>query len=211
MILIGQFDSPYVRRVGIALELYGLAYEHRPWSTFGDADKLAAINPLIRVPTLVCDDGVALVETLAILDAIDEQAPADKLLIAPNGQKRRDTLRICALAAGISDKAVALFYEEKFHDAPNPAFAARLETQIRNTLGKLEAERAAINATWWLGESLTHADIAAGACLRHLAESYQGRYPLAGWPALARHSERCEALPVFQKIYQPFIFTGAKS
>ena len=53
MILIGQYDSPFVRRVAIAMRLYGLAYEHRPWSTFGDADKLAAFNPLRRVPTLV--------------------------------------------------------------------------------------------------------------------------------------------------------------
>jgi glutathione S-transferase len=30
MILIGQFDSPFVRRVAIAMELYGLQYEHRP-------------------------------------------------------------------------------------------------------------------------------------------------------------------------------------
>ena len=37
MILIGQYDSPFVRRVGIALRLYGLAFEHQPWSAFSDA------------------------------------------------------------------------------------------------------------------------------------------------------------------------------
>ena len=46
MILIGQFDSPFVRRVGIALDLYGLAFEHRPWSVFGDGDKIRSFNPL---------------------------------------------------------------------------------------------------------------------------------------------------------------------
>ena len=30
MILIGRYDSPFVRRVGIALTLYGMAFEHRP-------------------------------------------------------------------------------------------------------------------------------------------------------------------------------------
>ena len=55
MMLIGQYDSPFVRRVGIALTTYGLAFEHAPWSTFGDADKIAKHNPLRRVPTLVMD------------------------------------------------------------------------------------------------------------------------------------------------------------
>jgi len=52
MFLIGQYDSPFVRRVAIAMRFYGIAYEHRPWSTFGDADKIAPYNPLRRVPTL---------------------------------------------------------------------------------------------------------------------------------------------------------------
>jgi glutathione S-transferase len=50
MILIGQYDSPFVRRVAIALRRCGMAYEHRPWSVFGEAEKLAPYNPLRRVP-----------------------------------------------------------------------------------------------------------------------------------------------------------------
>lgn len=211
MILIGQFDSPFVRRVGIALETYGLAFEHRPWAVFGDADKLAAINPLMRVPTLVLDDTAVLVETLAILDALDEQAPADKRLIAASGPQRRETLRICSLAGGISDKAVSLFYEVNFHDAPNAAFVSRLEAQIRNTISLLESERGRITTPWWFGAQLTHADIAVAATLRHLVESQGGRYRLGDWPALDRHCAACEALPVFKKISQPFVFTPAKS
>ena len=63
MFLIGQYDSPFVRRVAIALRLYDLPFEHRPWSTFGDADKIAPYNPLRRVPTLVLDSGEALIES----------------------------------------------------------------------------------------------------------------------------------------------------
>ena len=44
MILIGQYDSPFVRRVAIALRLYGMPFEHRPWSTFGDADLVAPLQ-----------------------------------------------------------------------------------------------------------------------------------------------------------------------
>ena len=60
MFLIGQYDSPFVRRTAIALRLYGIAFEHKPWSTFGDAETIAPYNPLRRVPTLVLDSGEAL-------------------------------------------------------------------------------------------------------------------------------------------------------
>src|ERR1700719_9193 len=111
MILIGQYDSPFVRRVAIALRLYGLAFEHRPWSTFGDADKIAPHNPLRRVPTLVMDDGEALIESMAILDYLDELVGPDKAMMAPRGPQRRHALKICALATGLGDKSVSLVYE----------------------------------------------------------------------------------------------------
>ena len=88
MFLIGQYDSPFVRRVAIAMRLYGFAFDHRPWSTFGDADKIAPYNPLRRVPTLVLDYGEALIESHIILDYLDELVGEEKAMSrrkAPSG------------------------------------------------------------------------------------------------------------------------------
>src|SRR6476646_1396334 len=106
MILIGQYDSPFVRRVAIAMRLYGLPFEHRPWSTFGDADKIAPYNPLRRVPTLVLDDGEALIESTMILDYLDDRVGPDRAMIAPRGDARRRHLRSCALEMGLGAKRV---------------------------------------------------------------------------------------------------------
>ena len=57
MILVGQFDSPFVRRVAIALHHYGYPFERRVLSVFKDFDAMLAINPLGKVPTLITDEG----------------------------------------------------------------------------------------------------------------------------------------------------------
>src|SRR3981081_1839511 len=93
-ILIGKYDSPFVRRVAIALRLYGLPFEHRPWSTFGEGDKIAPYNPLRRVPTLLLDDGEALIESTAITDYLDELVGHEKAMIAARGPERRHGLKI---------------------------------------------------------------------------------------------------------------------
>src|SRR5436305_2654955 len=110
MILIGQYDSPFVRRVAIALRLYALPFEHQPWSTFGDADEIAPYNPLRRVPTLVLDGGESLIESTAILDDLDELVGPARALIAARGAERRHGLKIGPLAAGRAAKGVSLLY-----------------------------------------------------------------------------------------------------
>jgi len=86
MILIGQYDSPSVRRVAIAMRLYGLGFEHRPWSTFGEGDKIATFNPLRRVPTLVLDDCEVLIESAAILDYHDDLVGPERAMLAATGR-----------------------------------------------------------------------------------------------------------------------------
>src|ERR1700722_6851303 len=157
MILIGQYDSPFVRRVAIALRLYGIGYEHRPWSTFGDADRIAPFNPLRRVPTLVLDDGEALIESGAILDHLDELAGPSRAMIARSGVARRQALKVCALATGLADKAVSLVYERVLHQATSEQWIARCRTQIGDVLGVLDASRNGAATRFWTGDSIGHA------------------------------------------------------
>jgi glutathione S-transferase len=204
MLLIGQFDSPFVRRVAIALELYGIEYEHRPWSVWRDAEQLAAYNPLRRVPTLVLEDGQCLLDSSAILDALDEQVGAERALLPRQGPTRRDGLRVVALATGLGDKAVSLFYEQLLHPEASEKWVARCRAQITGVLAALDADRARRATAHWLGSSLSHADIAVACVLRFLVESHPGAFELASFPALAAHSAACESMPVFRKISQPF-------
>mgnify|MGYP003349703704 FL=1 len=207
MILIGQYDSPFVRRVAIALRLYAMPYEHRPWSVFGDADKVAAHNPLRRVPTLVLDDGVSLIESGIILDWLDEQAGPDKALIPERGIERRRVLKICALATGLADKAVSLVYERLLHDRATPAWIERCTAQIAGALDVLEKDRAVRATSWWFGGRIGHADIAVAVVLRFVGEALPGLLDPARWPRLAAHAATCEALPDFQAVQQTFRVT----
>jgi glutathione S-transferase len=203
--LIGQYDSPFVRRVAVALRRYGLAYQHRPWSVWSDAEELARVNPLRRVPVLLLGDGTALVESGAILDLLDELAGAERALIPRAGGARRDALRICALATGLADKAVSLFYEPLLRAEPSETWSARCRRQIADTLDALEADRAPRATPYWFGEALGHADIAAACALRFAREAHPGLFDERRWPALAAHAARCEALDDFRAVAQPIV------
>jgi len=205
MILIGQYDSPFVRRVGIALTLYGMAFEHRPWSTFGDADKIRPYNPLTRVPTLVLDDGEVLIESHSILDYLDSLVPAEKRMFPLDQPARRHALKIAALGTGMADKAVSLFYEKVLHKEASEVWTTRCRSQIAGVLGALEPDRAARKSDYWFGDRIGHADIMVGAALRFIPEAHPGVISMADFPALAAHSKRCEALPAFQAVQQSFI------
>ena len=63
-----MLDSPYVRRVAISLQLLGLPFEHRSVSVFRGFDEFSRINPVVKAPTLVCDDGGVLMDSTLILD-----------------------------------------------------------------------------------------------------------------------------------------------
>lgn len=205
MILIGQYDSSFVRRVGIALRLYGLPFDHWPWSVAGDFDRLQRFNPLGRVPVLVLDTGEVLTDTFAILDHLDSLVPEDRALCPRAGEGRRQVLRVAALASGLMDKGVAAFYARAFHSAPSEAWIDRCRRQVGATLKLLEAERAASPAPHWFGDRPSHADIAVATVLRHLGDSVPDLVDRAALPALSADAARLEATAVFAEISQPFV------
>ncbi|MFT3923701.1 MAG: glutathione S-transferase family protein [Myxococcales bacterium] len=207
MILIGQFDSPFVRRVGIAMRLYGIPFEHRPWSVWGDADRLAAFNPLRRVPVLVLPDGTSLIESATILDELDQRVEPEQQLLPRSGPARRRGLRVISFATGLGDKAVSLVYEGVLRDRPSAVWSDRCRAQITDTLDLLESERRESMAPHWLGSQLSHADIAVACVLRFTTEALPGLLELERWPRLSADAAQLEALAVFQEISQPFKVT----
>jgi glutathione S-transferase len=211
LILVGQYDSPFVRRVAVALGHYGLPYEHRPWSVWADAGSIAPLNPLRRVPVLVLDGGEVLVESSAILDALDDVVGADRALVPRSGPVRRAVLRICALATGVGDKAVSLFYEGVLRSdgARSKVWIERCEAQLRDTLALLESERAARGGDHWV-EKFSHADVAVACALRFLGEAHPSLWVERDYPRLAADARRCESMPVFQVACQPLRVTVSR-
>ena len=203
MILIGQYDSPFVRRVGIALRLYDLPFEHRPWSVFGDADRIRPLNPLTRVPTLVLDDGFVLTDSHMILDYLDSLV--EQPMFPRAGPARVRALQATALACGLAEKAVSLFYEQHLHTAHSPVWIARCQAQIGDVLTALDAERAAQTTGYWLGDRISHVDIALACAWRFTTEAHPGLTDPTAHAALAELTKRLEDGAVFQLMSQPFI------
>src|ERR1700721_3520326 len=100
MILIGMFDSPFVRRVAVSMNLLNMPFEHRNWSAGKDFELIRQFNPLGRVPILVQPDGETLIESAAILDLLDEYAGPERALLPRSGKDRRDARRLWGVGAG---------------------------------------------------------------------------------------------------------------
>jgi glutathione S-transferase len=81
MRLVGRFLSPFVRRVAIALELYGLQYEHVNLSVVDDRDAITAVSKLSRIPCLVLDDGETLIDSHQILAEFDRQVGPERAML----------------------------------------------------------------------------------------------------------------------------------
>ena len=203
MILIGLYDSPFTRRVAIALTLAGHAFEHRAWSVGADFDRIREYSPLGRVPVLVLDDGEVMTESSTILDWIEHEHPGLGLL-PPPGRERREALRLIGLASGAADRGVAMVLERIFHrpEARSQALLARGVTQVEGVLDALDAACAARAGRWLVGGAMSLADITVACYVTYLKDAVPA--DLSRWPALAAHVERCESLEVFQRHYAPF-------
>jgi glutathione S-transferase len=205
MLLIGMFDSPFVRRVAISLLQAELPFEHAAWSVGRDLDRIRERSPLGRVPALVLDDGEVLTDSAAILDWIDDTIGAERALLPPAGRPRRDALRLIALAIGAAEKARDGVYERRGRppEKVHLPWAERLEAQMHGALGVLEQHARSREAPRWLvGERFSQADISVACAVRFTMDAggaESGRYP-----ALAAHSERCEHLPPFVRTRVPF-------
>ena len=205
MILVGMFDSPFVRRVAVSMSVLQLAFEHRNWSVGADFDKIRAYNPLGRVPALVLDDGEVVVESAMILDYLDDRVGPTRALVPPTGAARRHALQLVALAIGAVEKALAIAGEAVFRprELRHPPYLARCATQLRGAFDALEVACAAgADDAWLCGDRMLQPDITLACVARYANEA--AHVDLAAWPALAARCARTEELAVFRSHYVPF-------
>ncbi len=196
MILVGQYDSPYVRRVAISLKLSGLQFTRDTRSVFADADEMRRINPLGRIPSLVLDDGEVLIDSAAILDYIDERVGSERALLPARAAARRTALRIVALATGAIDKAGAVAYERMLRPPEKvyPEWIGRCLIQLASALTALDALPL---TPWYLGARPMQPDITVGVMIAYLDLRVADAFPAGRYPNLEALSAACKALPEF--------------
>ncbi|MFM2366023.1 MAG: hypothetical protein RIR95_631 [Pseudomonadota bacterium] len=197
MILVGQFDSPVTRRIGVTLHHYAIPFTRDTRSIFGDAAEIAKISPLTRIPALILDDGEVLIDSVAILDHLDESVDPATALVARSGPDRRRVLQVAALAQGTLEKVVAVVYERHYHPAAHISreWEARCQSQL--VAGLTELERRCLTP-WYCGSKFSHADIMIGCLVAYLRLRLPEAFLDTDYPKLATLSARCEALPCFK-------------
>lgn len=208
MILIGQLDSPFVRRVAIALYIYGTAFEHRELSAYGDFGELLSLNPLGKVPALQLDDGTVLADSTLILDYLEQSADDGSSLWPAGLEQRARALAHTGVAVGLAEKAVE-FRTETVRRPPDKIDQPRVDrvlAQIAAALRWLEKNTPEVG--YLFEDSLTHADIASAVAVtfvsnknaEHLAAEVSET--AKGYPKLIAHTARCEQLKAF--VAAPF-------
>ena len=199
MILVGQYDSPFVRRVAIALHHFQLPFERRVLSVFRDFEAMLEVNPLGKVPSLVLDDGETLFDSRAIIDYLDAIALAEQRLAPQEEPHRRRVLKLEVVGITLAEKV----YErgiERNRRAPgtsDPVWCERLETQIRSACKWLE-ERTGDG--WLYGDQFSRADLAVAVALQYLERVVPEIESVTRYPRLQAHRLRCEALTPFALV-----------
>ena len=140
MQLIGMLDSPYVRRVAVSLQLLGLRFEHHNLSVFRTYKHFAEINPVVKAPTLVCDDGEILMDSTLILDYAETLAAPELRLMPANLPERQHALHRIGLALAACEKAVQIVYERELRpaDKQHQPWLDRVTGQLHAACQKLD-------------------------------------------------------------------------
>ena len=207
MLLIGMFDSPFVRRVAVTLKLLEIPFEHGNWSVGKDFERIREFNPLGRVPTLVLPNGEKLFESAAILDYLDEFVGAERALLPARGPDRRTALNLMAMATGAAEKGVMQVYEGVFRPESkrHQPWLDRLRLQMNSSLAAIDrymGERGV--AQWLVGKRMSQADITAVCAFTFLNDSLRVAADAVMFQSLSTLAARCESMSAFQETHVPF-------
>ncbi|WP_246265423.1 glutathione S-transferase [Aromatoleum diolicum] len=198
MKLVGMLDSPYVRRVAVSMQLLGLRFEHESLSVFRTFAQFQQINPVVKAPSFICDDGEVLMDSTLILEYAEALARPGRSLLPASIPELQHALRVIGLALAACEKSVQIIYErgqrppEKMHEP----WVARVTGQLLAAYGALEEELvrrplAVASAT------IDQAGVSTAVAWHFTQRMLPELVPAANYPALAAFSAKAEALPEF--------------
>lgn len=127
MKLIGMLDSPYVRRVAISFDLLGIKFEHDSLSVFSSFKEFHGVNPVVKAPTLICDNGQIIMDSALIIDYAETVLAGKSLMPAD----KQTGYSIVSHALAACDKTVGIAYERKLRptDKQHQAWMDRICAQ----------------------------------------------------------------------------------
>jgi glutathione S-transferase len=196
--LIGMLDSPYVRRVAISLQLLGLRFEHQSLSVFRTYRGFQQINPVVKAPTVLCDDGEVLMDSTLILEYAEALARPRSLMPSDRQQLQHD-LRLTGLALAACEKSAQLIYErglrppEKVHEP----WVRRVTDQLLAAYRALEQALgdAPLDVT---STSIRQAGVSVAVAWHFTQQTLAHVVPAAEFPRLVAFSAAAEALAAFK-------------
>ena len=198
MQLIGMLDSPYVRRVAVSFQLLGLPFEHRPLSVFRTFEEYRRINPVVKAPTLICDDGEVLMDSTLILEYAEALASPRRTLMPGVIPQRQHALHIIGLALAACEKSVQIVYERNLRPAEkqHAPWIERVTSQLLAAYDGLEAafSRHPLAAS---SDAINQAGVSAAVAWQFTQKMIPDVVDAANYPLLRAFSAQAEQLPAF--------------
>jgi glutathione S-transferase len=192
-----MLDSPFVRRVAITMRMLGVPYDHNPLSIFRSYEEFRALNPLVKVPTLICDDGEQLVDSTLIIDYVETLA--GRSLLPGEPLLRRSAQQTIGVALVAMEKVAQRIYELKVRpvEFQYEPWLARVNEQLLAAIDAMERIVAAKQQHWLFGQQLTQADITIAVAWRFINHAAPAIAAAVARPALTAFGDQAEQLPEF--------------
>lgn len=198
MKLIGMLDSPFVRRVAISLLRLGLPFEHESVSVFRGFDAFRRINPVVKAPTLVCDDGEVMMDSSLMLEYAEALARPRSLMPADAAELQHD-LRAIGLALAGCEKTAQIVYERGLRPAEkrHEPWVQRVSGQLLAAYGELEADlgRRALDVS---AGGIRQAGISVAVAWHFTQHMLPELVPASAHPRLVALSAAAETLAEFR-------------
>jgi glutathione S-transferase len=196
MQLIGMLESPYVRRVAVSLKVLGVVFDLDQVSVFRHFDKFSSLNPVVKAPSLITDDGVVLMDSTLILEHIAHVAP--RSLMPADRAAHEIALRQIGLALAACEKSVSVVYERNLRPAEkqHQPWLDRVRGQLLAAYNALEKEA---SPDWFTGEELMQPQITTAVAWRFTQHVVPELVPATDFPRLSVLLTRAEKLPAFRE------------